>query len=118
MLRLTARIDLDDVGHTTAGGLHFAAMGSVWRTLALGFAGLRPAGDALAIDPVLAPGWESLDVRVRFRNSRVHVRVLPDAVQASAQPPIAALTPAGERVQLDRIAQSFPYSTSRSNRGC
>jgi trehalose/maltose hydrolase-like predicted phosphorylase len=56
MLSLTARIDLDDIGHMTAGGLHLAAMGSVWRTLAFGFAGRRPAGDALAIDPVLAPG--------------------------------------------------------------
>ena len=61
VLRLTARIDLDDIGHMTAGGLHLAAMGSVWRTLALGFAGLRPEDDALAIDPVLAPGWDSLE---------------------------------------------------------
>ena len=93
MLRLTARIDLDDIGHMTAGGLHLAAMGSVWRTLALGFAGLRPAGDALAIDPVLAPGWDTLELRVRFRNSRVRVRVLPGAVEASADPPVAALAP-------------------------
>ena len=87
MLRLTARIDLDDIGHMTAGGLHLAAMGSVWRTLALGFVGLRPAGDALAIDPVLAPGWDKLELRVRFRNSHVRVRVLPGAVEASAAPP-------------------------------
>jgi trehalose/maltose hydrolase-like predicted phosphorylase len=87
MLRLTARIDLDDIGHMTAGGLHLAAMGSVWRTLALGFVGLRPAGDALAIDPVLAPGWDKLELRVRFRNSHVRVRVLPSAVEASAAPP-------------------------------
>jgi trehalose/maltose hydrolase-like predicted phosphorylase len=116
MLRLTARIDLDDIGHTTAGGLHMAAMGSVWRTLALGFAGLRPAGDALAIDPGLAPGWDSLEVRVRFRASRVHVRVLPDAVQASAEPPIAALTPAGERIQLDRTPQTFPRTPTTRTR--
>ena len=42
LLRLTARIDLDDISQTTAGGLHVAAMGSVWRALAFGFAGLRP----------------------------------------------------------------------------
>jgi trehalose/maltose hydrolase-like predicted phosphorylase len=114
MLRLTARIDLDDIGHTTGGGLHLAAMGGVWRTLALGFAGLRPAGDALAINPRLAPGWDSLDVRVRFRTSRVHVRVLPDAVEASADPPVAALTPAGERVQLDRTPQAFPWHSTRT----
>ncbi|HSO99204.1 MAG TPA: glycosyl hydrolase family 65 protein [Solirubrobacteraceae bacterium] len=110
MLRLTARIDLDDIGHMTAGGLHLAAMGSVWRTLAVGFAGLRPAGDALAIDPVLAPGWDALELRVRFRNSRVRVHVRPDSVAASADPPVAALTPAGERVQLGRTPQSFPSS--------
>ena len=114
MLRLTARIDLDDIGHTTAGGLHLAAMGGVWRTLALGFAGLRPAGDALAINPMLAPGWETLELRVRFRNSRVRVRVRPDAVEASADPPVAAVNPAGERVQLDRRPQSFPPSPRRN----
>jgi trehalose/maltose hydrolase-like predicted phosphorylase len=112
MLRLTARIDLDDIGHMTAGGLHLAAMGSVWRTLAVGFAGLRPAGDALAIDPVLAPGWDKLELRVRFRDSRVQIRVLPDAVQVSAEPPISALTPAGERIQLGRTAQTFRLSRS------
>jgi len=114
MLRLTARIDLDDIGHTTAGGLHLAAMGSVWRTLTLGFAGLRPVGDALAIDPLLAPGWGSLEVRVRFRNSRVLVRVLPGAVEASAEPPVAALTPAGERVQLDRTPQTLKCCSRRT----
>ncbi len=114
MLRLTTRIDLDDIGHMTAGGLHLAAMGSVWRTLTVGFAGLRPGGDALAIDPVLAPGWDTLDLRVRFRNSRVRVRVRPDSVEASADPPVTALTPAGERIQLGRTPQSFPSSPRRT----
>jgi nucleotide-binding universal stress UspA family protein len=43
-LRLASRIDLDDLTETTAGGLHLAAMGSVWQALAFGFAGLRPTG--------------------------------------------------------------------------
>jgi trehalose/maltose hydrolase-like predicted phosphorylase len=118
MLRLTARIDLDDIGQMAAGGLHLAAMGSVWRALAFGFTGLRPVGGALAIDPVLATGWEGLEVRVRFHNSRIRVRVKPDAVEASADPPIAALSPDGERVQLDRAPKSFelpPASPERSS---
>ena len=93
LLRLTARIDLDDISQTTAGGLHVAAMGSVWRALAFGFAGLRPTSDALAIDPLLAPGWEALELRARFRGSRVHVRITPDRAKVSADPPIALRTP-------------------------
>ena len=52
-----------------------------------------PAGDALAIDPVLAPGWDTLELRVRFRDSRVRVRVLPGAVEASADPPVRCAQP-------------------------
>ena len=113
LLRLTARIDLDDVGHMTAGGLHLAAMGSVWRTLSFGFAGLRPAGDALAIDPVIAPGWDSLELRVRFRGSRVRLRIGPDGVAAYAEPPVSALTPAGDRVELTPAGQTFAPNPTR-----
>jgi hypothetical protein len=38
-------------------------MGSVWRALAYGFAGLRPAGDPVALDPLLPTGWETLELR-------------------------------------------------------
>jgi trehalose/maltose hydrolase-like predicted phosphorylase len=113
LLRLTSRIDLDDIGGVTAAGLHVAAMGSVWRTLAYGFGGLRPVGDTLAIDPVIAPGWDALELRVRFRGSRVRLRVRPDGVQASAEPPITALSPAGEQVQLGPKAHTFSLSNAR-----
>ena len=110
LLRLTSRIDLDDIGGVTAAGLHVAAMGSVWRTVAYGFGGLRPAGDALAIDPVLPPGWDALELRARFRGSRVRVRVRPDGVHAAAEPPITAVTAAGERVKLGPRMHSFTPS--------
>jgi trehalose/maltose hydrolase-like predicted phosphorylase len=116
LLRMAARIDLDDIGGVTGGGLHLAAMGSVWRTLSLGFAGLRPVGDALAIDPVIAPGWEELELGVRFRGSRVRVRIRPGAVEASAEPPVLALSPAGERVQLGRKAHTFELSQPPAGR--
>jgi len=116
MLRLTARIDLDDIGQATAGGLHLAAMGSVWRTLAFGFAGIRPVGDALAIDPLLPPGWETLELRVRFRGSRVRIRIREGSVEASADPPARALDPAGEHVELNATSQTFEPSPSRSRR--
>jgi trehalose/maltose hydrolase-like predicted phosphorylase len=115
-LRLTAQIDLDDVGHMTAGGLHVAAMGSVWRALAFGFAGLRPVGDSLAFDPVIAPGWATLELRARFRGSRVRIQIRPGAVEASADPPLIALNPAGERVELSQAGRTFELSPrSRSD---
>ncbi len=110
MLRLAARIDFDDIGHTTAGGMHLAAMGSVWRTFAFGFAGLRPVGDALAIDPVIAPGWEALELRIRFRGSRMRLRIDAETVEVSAHPPVSVVSPAGERVLLTRQVQSFELS--------
>jgi trehalose/maltose hydrolase-like predicted phosphorylase len=116
MLRLTARIDLDDIGQATAGGLHLAAMGSVWRALAFGFAGIRPAGDALAIDPLLPPGWETLELRVRFHGSRVRIRIREGSVEASADPPALALDPSGEHVELNAASQTFELSPSRSRR--
>lgn len=84
LLRLAARIDLDDLTATTAAGLHLAAMGSVWQALAWGLAGLRPAGDALAIDPRLPSGWEALELRVRFRGARVRVRAEPGGLKVDA----------------------------------
>ena len=87
MLRLTARIDLDDIGHMTAGGLHLAAMGSVWRTLAFGFAGLRPVGRRARDRPrararlggARTAGSGSVAARVR-------VRVHPDVGAGERRP--------------------------------
>ncbi|MGA2009802.1 MAG: glycosyl hydrolase family 65 protein [Solirubrobacteraceae bacterium] len=114
MLRLTAHVDIDDIGHTTRDGVHLAAMGSVWRAIAYGYAGLRPVGDALAIDPTLAPGWQTLDLRVQFRGSRVHIVIRPDAVEVTADPPIRALISAGETVTLTPTAQTFELSPRAS----
>lgn len=90
-LRLTSRIDLDDLTETTASGLHLAAMGSVWQALAFGFAGLRPQGDALCVDPRLPEAWHSLEVRVRFRGARIIVRIEPGSVVLTSDAPVRVL---------------------------
>ena len=84
-LRLTARIDLDDISETTAGGLHLAAMGSVWQALAYGFAGLRPVGNALRVDPRLPRDWNELELRVSFQGTAVRVRIDAEQVHAWAE---------------------------------
>jgi trehalose/maltose hydrolase-like predicted phosphorylase len=74
-LRIAARMDLDDLTGSTALGLHLATMGGLWQALAFGFAGLRPRAGRLHVDPVLPPSWSALELHVRFRDSRVHVRM-------------------------------------------
>lgn len=113
LLRLAARIDLDDIGQTTAGGLHLAAMGTVWRTLAFGFVGLRPMGHSLALDPVLPSSWEALELRLRFRGSRLRVRVTHDGTELSAEPAVAVLPPgATTPVQVSRTPYRLPRTTA------
>ena len=112
LLRLTARIDRDDIGDTTAGGLHLAAMGSTWRALALGFGGLRPVGDALAIDPVAPEGLDAVELTVRFRGSRVRLRIEPRHAEVTADPPLTVLLPGGEAAPAGLTRQRFDLRTA------
>jgi trehalose/maltose hydrolase-like predicted phosphorylase len=66
-LEIAARIDLDDLTGTTAGGVHLATMGGFWQAIAFGFAGIRPRGEALLVAPRLPDRWGSLEFRLRFR---------------------------------------------------
>ena len=74
-LRIAGAIDLEDLTGTTAGGLHLATMGGFWQAFAFGFAGLRAREGLLHIDPRLPPAWRALEFRVRFRDSRVRIRI-------------------------------------------
>ncbi len=116
MLALTAAIDLRDIGGTTAGGLHLAAMGSVWRALSFGFAGLSPSGGRLRIDPLLPADWDSLELSVRFRSSDVHVLLAGDRATVSANPPIQALGPDGEPLVVGSRPQTFQITTAAERR--
>jgi trehalose/maltose hydrolase-like predicted phosphorylase len=87
-LRLAAFIDLNDDFHRTAEGLHVATMGSLWQAIVLGFAGLRPAGDELAIDPHLPSGWRALELPFRLQDRRVRVRLEHDRLELWAERPV------------------------------
>ncbi len=86
-LGLTARIDLDDISGTTASGVHMAAMGSVWQALVLGFAGARPRGQVLELDPRLAPDWELFELRLSFHAAKLRVRVTADSIEVRSDRP-------------------------------
>ncbi|HSC92942.1 MAG TPA: glycosyl hydrolase family 65 protein [Gaiellaceae bacterium] len=105
LLRLTARLDLDDVTETTAGGLHLAAMGSVWQALALGFGGLRPGAQALGLDPRVPPAWGRLELGVCFRGVRARLTLEPGTAVVEAGAPLAVRFPGSDVVECGRRAQ-------------
>jgi len=90
-LEIASSIDINDVTQTGAGGVHLAAMGGVWQALAYGFAGLRPRGDALQVDPVLPDTWSALEIRVQFRGAAVRLGIEADEIVVTASAPIALL---------------------------
>jgi trehalose/maltose hydrolase-like predicted phosphorylase len=107
MLRLTARLDLDDRTGTTAGGLHLAAMGSVWQALVQGFAGIRPTRDALVVDPHLPLSWTGLEIPVTYQGTRVRFRFEPESVWVDADRPLRIRFPGDRAVRLVRGRARF-----------
>jgi trehalose/maltose hydrolase-like predicted phosphorylase len=112
-LRLTARIDLDDLSESSAGGLHLGAMGSLWQALVLGFCGVRPQGDALRIDPHLPAEWSALEVRLRFRASNVRMRIESSKLTVWATPP-AKIVWDESVVEVDATGHQFGMAERKS----
>jgi trehalose/maltose hydrolase-like predicted phosphorylase len=115
-LELAARIDLDDPTATTAGGLHLAAMGGVWQALVMGFAGVRPTGDALAVDPQLPAAWNGLDLRLSFRGVPLRLRAEHEVVAVDAAAPVQirvgdAPVVNGQRLRWTKANESWKVSS-------
>ena len=68
-------VDLADVAGNTDDGIHVAAAGGVWMTLAHGFGGLREVDGHLRFDPRLPSGWDGLSFPLTVRGSRLRVDV-------------------------------------------
>jgi len=87
-LRLAMGVDLADLTGSAAGGLHMATLGGIWQALVMGFAGIRPQGAVLGVDPHLPSSWGSLEVRLRWRGVPVAIRARPDAVEVECERPV------------------------------
>jgi trehalose/maltose hydrolase-like predicted phosphorylase len=116
-LRLTAHIDIDDLSETTAGGLHLAAMGSLWQALAMGFAGVRPAGATLHIDPRLPPSWDSLEVRVCFRGVRARIELSPRGVRVTPERAIRVQIAGDEPTEVGAEGALLQATSAAANQG-
>lgn len=106
-LRLAAFIDLDDARSQSAEGLHIATMGSLWQAIMLGFAGIRPAGDQLTIDPHLPSNWRELEVPFRLQGARVRAHIEHDRLQVRASRPVTIRVAGLEPVVVDRHGSVF-----------
>ncbi len=70
-----AFMDLADVEHNTADGVHMASLAGAWIALMGGFGGLRAHTDPLAFTPRIPAGISSLTFRLRYRGRKVRIKV-------------------------------------------
>ena len=72
-----ALMDLGDLEHNTRDGLHMASLAGSWLAAVAGFGGTRDHGGRLSFAPRLPAEIERLCFRLRFRDRRLQVEVLP-----------------------------------------
>ena len=100
-LREASLMDLRDLEHNTADGLHLAALAGSWLCLVCGFGGMRQRSGRLVFDPKLPEPLTRLVCNLRFRNR--HLRVVLGRDEASFEVveggPLA-IEVAGEEVML------------------
>ena len=101
--RIAAAIDLDDLTRMGGSGLHLATMGGLWQAFVQGFLGIVPTAAGLRIDPMLPPQWPTAELRLRYRGSRVGVRVTGGTAQLEADRTIRVVLPDGRAQDGCRI---------------
>ena len=116
LFRLAARLDLDDLTGTEAGGVHLATMGGVWQALAFGFLGLRAHDSFLSIDPSLPAAWSALELCFRFQGKRVKVRAEHDTVTVRCDGPIDVRIGDREIARCEDPWSTFPQGRAHIHR--
>jgi kojibiose phosphorylase len=128
----TAEIDLGDAMGNAAGGVHAAAMGSLWQAVIFGVGGVRAAPDheeAILIEPRLLPTWRHLGFPLAWRGRQLEVHVEPGGVEiaiegrtplpvrvvATSGPTREVLAEPGRRYVARRAEEGFgPWEEIRS----
>jgi trehalose/maltose hydrolase-like predicted phosphorylase len=99
---LAARLDLDNLGGTTGGGVHLATMGGLWQALTQGFLGIRPGPDRLLVDPHLPAKWGPITQRFRYRDAPIRVEASPDDLEISSPHAVRIQLASGESAMHHR----------------
>jgi alpha,alpha-trehalose phosphorylase len=70
-----ALMDLHDLEHNTASGLHLASLGGIWTALVAGYAGMRHTDAGLSFAPRLPPGLIRLAFGLHLAGGTLRVEV-------------------------------------------
>jgi alpha,alpha-trehalose phosphorylase len=70
-----AFIDLHDIHHNTRDGLHMASLAGAWKSLVVGFGGLRDEGGELRLTPRLPDAISRLCFNLRWRGLKLKVDI-------------------------------------------
>ena len=70
-----AGLDLDNLRDATKDGLHAAALGGTWQTVAYGFLGMRVTPAGIVFDPHLPACWKSLTLHIAYRGYRLKLHL-------------------------------------------
>ncbi|MCI1019322.1 glycoside hydrolase family 65 protein [Microbacterium sp. C5A9] len=68
-------VDLHDLHHNAADGVHVASAGGVWTALVCGFGGMRDYAGELSFDPRLPADWPSLSYPLQWQGSALQVTI-------------------------------------------
>ncbi|MFT4051304.1 MAG: glycosyl hydrolase family 65 protein [Microbacterium sp.] len=68
-------VDLGDLHHNAADGVHVASAGGVWTALVSGFGGMRDHYGELSFDPRLPADWPSLSFPLRWHGTPLKITI-------------------------------------------
>jgi len=77
-------VDLADLHHNAADGVHVASAGGVWTALVAGFGGLRDHFGELSFDPRLPADWPSLEYVLHWHGTRLNITLTAGELRVAA----------------------------------
>lgn len=104
-------VDLGDLHHNTADGVHIASAGGVWNALVHGFGGMRHEDGAISFDPRLPADWPELTFPLTVRGSRFRVRLLREEITFTLESGSEIdVVVRGERVTVTSAGATVPLA--------
>jgi alpha,alpha-trehalose phosphorylase len=82
--RQAAFVDLGDLHHNAADGVHVASAGGVWTALVSGFGGMRDHFGRLTFDPRLPVDWPELSYVLHWHGTRLNITLTAAALTLHA----------------------------------